>query len=150
MIAAGLTIQVLILVSSVYFLGGRALFFLDFISLLFDSAMLFAVLLSTGAVKPFARGWVFILSKKHSGTRGEFEECADSWLLAIHILLAAGVTGFLIGMVLMLANLNEPAHIGQNLAPALISIFYSTVCILLFLLPGRYMLIRMMKKTVQK
>ena len=40
---------------------------------------------------------------------------------------ATGLVGFLIGLVLMLANLNDPALIGPNMAIALLTVLYGTI-----------------------
>ena len=93
------------------------------------------------------KGWGFVLVKDRRGSSAELEECADSWELAIKTLLSTGVTGFLIGLVLMLVNLNDPSLIGPYLAVALITILYALFLILVFLLPGRYILVRKMKES---
>jgi flagellar motor component MotA len=48
---------------------------------------------------------------------------------------ATGWVGFLIGLVLILANLNDPAKIGPGAAIALLTVFYGTIVAYFYCMP---------------
>ena len=51
---------------------------------------------------------------------------AEFWRLARKYSIGSGVVGTVIGLVLMLANLEDPAAIGPSMAIALLTVFYGT------------------------
>ena len=54
-------------------------------------------------------------------------QAARDWKLAAAYLLASGVIGTLIGLVIMLKNMDDPAALGPGMAIAVLAILYGVI-----------------------
>ena len=54
-------------------------------------------------------------------------QAARDWKLAAAYLLASGVIGTLIGLVIMLKNMDDPAALGPGMAIAVLTILYGVI-----------------------
>jgi len=70
-----------------------------------------------------------------SMSEGEVRVAAHGWKMTRFYALGMGVVGTLIGWILMLANLDDPAAIGPGMAIALSTIFYGLILAFLISLP---------------
>lgn len=59
-----------------------------------------------------------------NATSEQLLNAADAWRLAAIFALALGGIGTIIGLVIMLANMEDPAAIGPGMAIGLLTIFY--------------------------
>jgi chemotaxis protein MotA len=63
----------------------------------------------------------------NGATTEELQVGVKGWKMARIYVLASGVIGLLIGAVIMLKNMSDPAAIGPAMAVALLTIFYGFV-----------------------
>ena len=112
--------------------------FIDIPSLLVVSGGTISGLLLSG--KDLSQMFVAIFSS--SASKEEIESAAISWRLARHLYIGFGAIGIVIGSILMLHVLDDPAAIGPGIAIALLSFFHGLILGYGICLPLQYKLER--------
>lgn len=84
-----------------------------------------------GGIPDFFRGY----GKAGSGEALQWKKSLESVITFRRIILAWSVLGFLIGAVLILSNLDDPASMSRGFSAALLTIHYGLAFILVFCLP---------------
>jgi len=103
-------------------------------------------LLVSGGFSDFSLGLKAIFKKKIKATKAEIQRAADSFELMFKCSIGGGIIGLVMGLVMMLVNLNDMKHIGPYLAVAIITVFYGLILSYLFFLPGKLKLLKMAGK----
>ena len=111
--------------------GGDLASFIDIPSAIIVLAIPTGCLLLAGA----RIGIMFKAIFSASVTPEELKAAATGWGQARRYVLAAGWIGVLVGLVIMLKNLDDPSAIGPGLAMALLTAFYATVLAYVVFLP---------------
>ena len=68
-------------------------------------------------------------------TIAELRTAARAWRMVRWYLVAAGFTGSLIGLVILIANLDDPAAIGPGTALSMLTVFYAVFLAFFIALP---------------
>ena len=85
-------------------------------------------------------GKMFVAIFSSSASKEEIESAAIGWRLARQLFIASGAIGTVIGFILILNNLDDPAAIGPGAAIALIAPFYGLILGYGICLPLQYKL----------
>lgn len=104
-------------------IGGNISSMLDLLSALFVFGCTLGLLLFGGSRIGPMFGSVF----RCSVPAADLLQAARDWKLAAAYLLASGVIGTLIGLVIMLKNMDDPAAIGPGMAIAVLTILYGVI-----------------------
>ncbi len=117
----GLLVAALLVAGAMVLQGSLEIFF-DGLTFLFVTG--FSLCVTLGMHGPRA-----LRAALFAGLRGTAEDSHLATHAAVlgtlrHTLLASGAVGMLVGLVLILAQLDDPAHLGPALAVALLSLFY--------------------------
>ncbi len=108
-------------------LTGSVLLFLDIKSMIIVGGLLVGgVLFSSGVAIPVAALGKSFGSPTETST-AEYRQYLAFYNSASRLSIGAGVLGFIIGIVCVLAALNDPSKIGANLAVALLTVFYGII-----------------------
>ena len=122
---------ILVFASIVVASGANASFMIDFVSLMMVLGNTIGALLFAGASIPSMLKALFSSELgeevKHQAIRG--------WKLAAGFSLAMGASATLIGLVLMLANMDDPAAIGPGFAIANLTSLYALIIALAISFP---------------
>ena len=110
---------------------GDVTIFIDIPCVLIVLGGTIAMLLWAGASIRFMFKAVF----SRNATLEELQAAIKGWRLARVFTIAAGIMGTLIGYVLMLKNMDDPAAIGPGMALALLTTFYGIVLSFAICLP---------------
>ena len=95
--------------------------FIDVPSLIIVFGITIGAILNSGRSISQAVGAVF----KCSLSADEYRIAADTWRKTEDYLVGSGVMGTLIGCILMLKNIDDPAAIGPGLAIGILTVLYS-------------------------
>jgi len=95
--------------------------FIDVPSLIIVFGITIGAILNSGRSISQAVGAVF----KCSLSADEYRIAADTWRKTEDYLVGSGVMGTLIGCIIMLKNIDDPAAIGPGLAIGILTVLYS-------------------------
>ena len=122
-IIVGFVIILAFLLSAVL-IGANLLLFIDIPSVLIVGGIVIGgIVMSFGYSLPL-RTMKTALQKEGVKDLAEMREYVNVLSMASQLSIAAGVAGTLIGVVQMLATMNDPSKIGSSLACALLTAFY--------------------------
>lgn len=110
--------------------------FIDLPSLTIILAFSIPMLMASGLLPDFIRGFKIMGQKINTWSLFELKKTEIALQLMIKLLLFSGLFGSIIGLVSILSNLNELSKIGPNLSVSILTFFYS-VLIVFILLPVR-------------
>lgn len=129
-----LIIILAITMAVIIYLGGYLSWFLDYTSVLFLLILTLSSILMNYGLKDFARF--------HKSAFSDLPEDQDYMKKAVNCfsmirmnLMAAGVIGAALGLIVMLGNLNDTSHIGPALATTLMTVFYAFLLQLIWVNP---------------
>lgn len=114
-------------------LGGNLSYFLDLPSLFIILALTLPMLLASGLLSDFFKGFSLMVKKVNLYSAIDLKRILEADKLAIRSLVIAGLVGSITGMIAILAHLNEPTKLGPALSVALITVLYSLIFISLIL-----------------
>lgn len=103
------------------------------------------LLFASGLFKSFVRGIQIVTSKNSKFTDKELNDAIISMTLVIKLIIISGLICFLVGIIAILAKLNDMTNVGMYLSMSLCSILYSLFGIA-FLLPSKAKLQSLMSK----
>ena len=126
----GLVLTVVVIVMGIYN-GGDLGSFIDTGSVIIVLGITIGSLLLAGSHIGTMFGAVF----SANATTEELQAAARGWSQARRYVTTAGWVGFLVGLIIMLGNLDDPKALGPGIALALITIFYATVLANVVFLP---------------
>lgn len=108
----------------IVYLGGHLEWFLDAASILFLLILTLASVLMNYGLKDFGRFHKAAFSEESE--EPEFLSRAVNCFSMIRMnLMAAGVIGAALGLIVMLGNLYDTSHVGPALATTLMTVFYA-------------------------
>ncbi|MFC1743621.1 MotA/TolQ/ExbB proton channel family protein [Candidatus Riflebacteria bacterium] len=107
-------------------LGGTVFAFFDLTSLLIVAGSIFSAVVATDSPTDFRLGFKAVLKRDFPINKSQAERGILVFELLYKVSIAAGVLGFLIGLMQLLSNLNKPALMGPSIVIALITVFYGT------------------------
>ncbi len=107
--------------------------FIDFPSLFVILGLSLSILLASGLLPDFLKGFKLMGAKENPFTALELKRIRRACRLAIQSFLLGGFVGTMIGSVGVLASLNDPAKIGPNLAVAMLTVLYALIFVFLVL-----------------
>ncbi len=107
-------------------MGGRLATFIHIPSILFAGGMTFFMLLASFGKDflKFIPDAILTLLSKSAGPCPRFAEIAR---FGGRYVIGAGLTGTLVGLVQMLANLSDPSNLGRGMAVALLTTLYAVI-----------------------
>jgi flagellar motor component MotA len=114
--------------------------FIDPFTLLTFIISVGAVIFMSGEFKTAIRGVNALLSRKYEISDAERERAVQLFGLLTKVIWITALVSFLIGLVLMLGQLDDPAALGPMLSVMLISFYYGAFINLVFIYPAIYML----------
>ena len=126
----GLILSILVIVLGIYN-GGTLRSFIDLPSIFFVIVITIGCLLLAGV----RMGAMFKAVFSANATAEELKAAVRGWGQARRYVVAAGWIGVLVGVIIMLKNLDNPKALGPGLAMALITVFYATVLAYAVFLP---------------
>ena len=121
------------LLVGIAFLSSAPLVFVDMASLLVILALSAAVLVASGLMGDFFKGFKLMGQKANPYSAIELKRIQAAVKLAICALLLSGGVGTVIGVVAMLSELDGSAALGPNFAVALLTILYALIFVLVLL-----------------
>lgn len=129
----GLVIFIAFLVCSTFFSGALAPF-IDLPSIILVLAFSIPMLMASGLLKDFMRGFRIMGQKVNTWSLFELKKTEIALKLMIKLLILSGLLGSMIGIVGIASNFTDIVKIGPNLAVASLTFLYS-VLIVFILLP---------------
>jgi len=109
------------------FSSGTIETFIDFPSILIILALTMPMLMSSGLLSDFFRGFAIMGKKINYYSSIDLKRILEADRLVIRALLLTGAIGTIIGTVSLLAKLDDPSSFGPPLSFALITILYSLI-----------------------
>ena len=113
--------------------SGSLAFFIDLPSILIILAFSLPMLMASGLFSDFIRAFKIMGKKINVWSIIELNRTEISLRLAIKLLLFSGLLGSIIGILSILSNTSNMAHIGQNIAVSILSILYSILFVFILL-----------------
>lgn len=135
MYIVGLIVYVAFLIG-ITFLCGSPTIFLDLPSIVVILGPTLALLLASGLMPDFMRGFAVMSQKENTHSRLELQKADIAVGLTVRLLLLSGLLGSLIGVVALLAWLSDISTLGRGLSVALLTLLYA-VLFCFILLPIR-------------
>lgn len=126
MYIVGLIVYVAFLVG-ITFLCGKPAIFVDLPSIVVILGPTLALLLASGLMPDFARGFAVMAQKENTHSRLELQKTETAVGLALRLLLLSGFLGSLIGVVALLASLSDISTLGRGLSVALLTLLYAVL-----------------------
>ncbi len=117
----------LALLAGVAFLSGAPLIYLDLPSLAVILTLSLAVLLISGLLGDFFKGFKLMTQKENIYSSIELKRIGEALKLSIRTVLLSGVFGTLTGLIGSLSNLSDPASIPQSFGAAALTLLYAIV-----------------------
>lgn len=114
-------------------LSSSIILFVDLPSLLVIVVLSFSIMLASGLLSDFFKGFKLMGRTVNIYSAIELKRIKRANKLAIRSILLSGIIGTVTGTMQLLANISDPNAVGPNLAVALITVFYSLVFISLIL-----------------
>ena len=130
--AAGFLISMAAIVAAMMF-GSSAMLFVNAPSAIIVFVVGFGVVVHAHGLDGLGLLFGATFSEVSSDTAGQAAEAART---ASRSFTGAGWLGLIIGLVQMLANMDDPTQIGPALAVALLTVFYAQLCATLLWLPA--------------
>jgi flagellar motor component MotA len=128
----GILIFVGLLVGITFFTSAP-LVFVDLPSLLVILALSAAVLVASGLMGDFVKGFKLMGQKTNPYSVIELKRIGAAVRLVICSLFLSGGVGSIVGAVAILSQLGDPAAMGPNFAVALLTMLYALVFVLILL-----------------
>jgi flagellar motor component MotA len=125
-----LTVVVLVFM----FFGGDILWILDLASILIILVLSLSSLLMNNGIRDFARCHKLAFSRETS-EKESLDKAINLFSALRSNLMAAGIVGAAMGLIIMLGNLSDTSHIGPALATTLITMLYSFLLQLIWVNP---------------
>ncbi len=126
MYIVGLIVYVAFLIG-ISFLSGKPAIFVDFPSIIVILGPTMALLLASGLMPDFLRGFQVMAQKENTHSRLELQKTETSVGLVIRLLLLSGFLGSLVGIISMLALLSDPTTLGRNASVSLLTMLYAVL-----------------------
>ena len=126
MYIVGLIVYVAFLIG-ITFLCGKPGIFVDFPSIIVILGPTLALLLASGLMPDFMRGFVVMSQKENTHSSLELHKTEIAVGLTIRLLLLSGFLGSLIGLISMLALLSDPTTLGRNMSVSLLTLLYAVL-----------------------
>jgi flagellar motor component MotA len=98
------------------------------------------VIMGTGSFKTFVVGFNAAISRKYRISDEQREDAIDLFNMLSKVIYYVTAATTLIGMILTLYTLSDPAALGGKVAIMLVSLFYGAIVNLLFIQPTIYVL----------
>ena len=131
-----ITISVILLLSWIYLLimsmNGSIYWFLDIYSFIPILACTLIIMVMSGSLKDFFRGFSICFSKSIKN-KYEIRRSYTAMKLAIYSIIVSGLISSFSAIVTILGLLEKPEFLGPNLAVAILSILYSLIMVLILL-----------------
>jgi len=108
-------------------------FFIDVPSILIIFSFSIPMLMASGLLSDFIRGFKIMGKKVNVWSIIELNRTEIALHLAVKLILYSGLLGSIIGAISILSNLSNLSNMGQNLAVASITFLYSVLIIFLLL-----------------
>ncbi|MCP4750935.1 MAG: hypothetical protein GY866_08585 [Proteobacteria bacterium] len=80
--------------------------------------------IATSSWRTFGRSWVLVFKSKAEATREEIGDVCALLNAFGNLCVLMGIIGFILGLILMLADLSHPSAIGPNMAVASLTVLY--------------------------
>lgn len=132
MFIIGIVIFLAFLVGSAFF-SGAPMVFLDLPSLIVILTLSVTVLLISGLIGDFFKGFKLMGKKENPYSSIELKRICEALKLSIRSVLLSGIFGTLLGTVSVLWNTSEPSFILQNFGVAALTLLYAIVFIFVLL-----------------
>ena len=129
----GLVVFIAFLVCSTFFSGALASF-IDLPSIIVILAFSVPMLMASGLVADFIRGFKIMAQKVNTWSLFELKKTEIALKLMIRLLILSGLLGSMIGIVGIASSFTDISKLGPNLAIALLTLLYS-ILICFILLP---------------
>lgn len=129
----GLVVFMVFLVCSTL-LSNSLASFIDLPSITITLAFSIPMLMASGLLPDFIRGFIIMGQKINTWSLFELKKTEIALQLMIKLLLFSGLFGSIIGLVSILSNFSGMSTIGPNLSLSILTFFYS-VLIVFILLP---------------
>lgn len=110
-----------------------AMAILDLPSLVVILALSFPMLMASGLLQDFFKGFKLMSQKENPYTIIELKRIKEACKLAVKSVLLSGVVGSLIGAVSVMANVSDPEVILPSMAVAALTTLYSMIIVALIL-----------------
>lgn len=107
--------------------------FIDLPSLLIILALTMPMLMSSGLLSDFFKGFILMGKKVNFYSSIDLKRIIEADKLVIRALLLAGAIGTITGIIALLAKLDDPSLLGPYFSVALITALYSLILISLIL-----------------
>lgn len=111
--------------------NGQALMLVDVTSLVVIVALSFPMLMASGLLSDFFKGFKVMGQKVNYFSKIDLERILEANKLAVTAFLLSGAIGAILGTIGLLANLGDLSQIGPNLAMAILTVLYSIILIAL-------------------
>lgn len=143
MYLVGILLFLFLCVMVVVFTGGASLasliYFLDLPSFLLVILLAWPILLSSGLGKSFCTAFSYVFNRRKKGNREEICRSLLAVKAAGIAVLLSGIMVTMIGLIMVMRSLDDPASIGPKVMVCLISMVYA-VFMAMILLPVYYRL----------
>jgi len=114
--------------------------FIDMATLFPFVVVTFVIIFMSGEFKTYVKALNALLSKKYFISAEDKERAVSLFKMLGKAMIGTSVFILLMGLILILGQLDDPAALGPMLAVMLISIFYGAIIHVAFLLPAIYIL----------
>lgn len=100
---------------------------IDLTSLLLILLITIPVILLSGYGRDFAKAFKFTMVKGNETTLQELKRAQEAVALAMKTIMYSGVFGTLLGFIVFLRNMNDPASLGPSIIVSTITILYAII-----------------------
>ncbi len=128
----GLVVFIVFLICSTM-LSGSIASFIDLPSIVITLAFSIPLLMASGLLPDFVRGFKIMGQKFNTWSLFELKKTEIAIQLMIKLLLFSGLLGGIIGIVSILSNLSDISKIGPNLAVTILTFLYSVLFVFILL-----------------
>lgn len=123
----------LVLMVGIAMISGAPLAFVDLPSLLVVLALTLSIMIASGLLADFFKGFKLMGQKVNPFSAIELKRIRQANRLAICALLISGAVGFVVGVIAMLSSLSDAAALGPNIAMAMLTMLYALLFVLVVL-----------------
>ncbi len=128
----GLVVFIVFLICSTM-LSGSIASFIDLPSIVITLAFSIPMLMASGLLPDFVRGFKIMGQKFNTWSLFELKKTEIAIQLMIKLLLFSGLFGCVIGIVSILSNLSDISKLGPNLAVTILTFLYSVLFVFILL-----------------
>jgi flagellar motor component MotA len=132
MYLVGVVVYLALLVALAFF-SGAPVSFIDLPSIVLILAFTLAMLLASGLLPDFLRGFKIMGKKVNDFSMLELEKTDIALRLAVKLLLLSGFLGTLIGVIAILTQLNDMSDFSKSLAVSLLTLLYSVLVVFILM-----------------